>query len=79
MAHCIYQEVTSYLPKKNVFLSLKIVFALANGVVPDEIMQHFILIFSFCQKDSSRHPQCTKGQSRLTVISPLKTVFIQIR
>ena len=27
--------------KKNVFLSLNIVFALANSVVPDEIMQHF--------------------------------------
>ena len=46
---CIATGQKLKLPGTTVFLSLKIILVLANSVDPDEIMQHFIWVFTVCQ------------------------------
>ena len=57
MVHYILRGQRLYFKKNVLFLSLKIVFVLANSVDPDEmlhIMQHFTWVFTVCQSTGLR-------------------------
>ena len=69
MVHCINQEVTDDKPNKIVFLSLKIVFILANSAVPDEMLHHaaFHLGLLCLPKYAFRSHQYAKGLKGYTI------------
>ena len=81
MVHCIYPEVTGYnFQVKIVFLSLKIVFALANSVNPDEmpLMWHFILCgISSGSSLFAKYIYSTTKETHQSLLGPIMEIRIK--